>query len=109
VKPLLLGFTKGLTCSLCSIISLLTPVRSEGFHASTSLFLSRKESNLVSSLDVKSWEIITVLSGTIMSNGTLLVSHSDSIGLLAELSSPSFLAMLLLPSAFSSYRQFTFL
>jgi hypothetical protein len=54
----------------------------------TSLFLSRKEINSISSLDVKSWEIITVLSGTLGSNGILLVSHFSSIGLLAELPSP---------------------
>jgi hypothetical protein len=75
----------------------------------TSLFLFRKESNSVSSLDVKSWEISTVLSSTLRSNGTLLVLYSSSIGLLAELPLPSFLATLLLPSAFSSCRQFTFL
>jgi hypothetical protein len=85
-------------------MSLLTPVRSEVFHPNTSLFLSMKESNSVSSLDVKSWEIVTVLSGTLRSNGTLLVSHSGFIGLLVGLPSPSFLVMLLLPSAFSSYR-----
>jgi hypothetical protein len=90
-------------------MSLLTPVRSEVFYANKSLFLSRKDSNSVSSLDVKSWEIITVLSSTLGSNGTLLVSHSSSIGLLAELPSPSFLVVLLLPSAFSTYIQFTFL
>jgi hypothetical protein len=50
------------------------------FHANTSLFLSRKESNLVSLLDAKSWEIITALFGTLGSNGTLLVSHSSCIG-----------------------------
>jgi hypothetical protein len=90
-------------------MSLLTPVRLEVFHVNTSLFLFRKDINSVSSLDVKSWEIFTVLSGTLGSNGTLLVSYSSSIGMLAELPSPSFVAMLLLPSTFSSYRQFTFL
>jgi hypothetical protein len=46
----------------------------------TSLFLSRNESNSVSSSVVKSWEMITTLSGTLESSGTLLVSHSGSIG-----------------------------
>jgi hypothetical protein len=59
---------------------------------------------LDSSLDAKSWEIIIVLSSTLESNGSLLVSHSGSIGLLAELPSPSFVAVLLLPYAFSSYK-----
>jgi hypothetical protein len=85
-------------------MSLLTPVRSEVFHTNTSLFLSRKENNSVSSLDVKSLEIITVLSSTLGSNETILVAHSGSIGLLTELPSPSLLVMLLLLSAFSSYR-----
>jgi hypothetical protein len=68
------------------------------------LFLSRNKSKVASSLDVKSWDIIIVLSGTLGSSGTLLVSHSDSIGLLAKLPSFSFLAMLLQPYALSSCR-----
>jgi hypothetical protein len=75
----------------------------------TSLFLSRNESNSTSSPDVKSWDIITVLSSTLGSSGTLLVSHSASIGLLAKLPSFSFLVMLLQPYAFSFCRQFTFM
>jgi hypothetical protein len=63
-------------------MSLLTPMRLEVCHAKTSLFLSRNESNSVSSFDVKFWEIITILSGTLGSNGPLLVSHSGSIGML---------------------------
>jgi hypothetical protein len=90
-----LGLVEGLTCNLCSIISMLTHVRSKVLHANTSLFLSKNESNYASSLDVKSWDIITVLSGTLGSSGTLLVSHSGSIGLLAKLPSFSFLVMLL--------------
>jgi hypothetical protein len=96
----LLGFAEGLTCSFCSIMSLLTTIRSEVLHANTSLFLSRNDNNSVSSFDVKSWDIITVLSGTLESSGILLVSHSGSIDLLAELSSFSFLVLMLLFSAF---------
>jgi hypothetical protein len=72
----------------------------------TSLFLSRNESNSVSSFDVKSWEISAVLSNTLGSSGTCLVLHYDSIGLLAELPSFSFLAMLIHLSTFSSCKQF---
>jgi hypothetical protein len=75
----------------------------------TSLFLSRNESNSVSSFDVKSWEIITVLSDTLGSSGTLLVSHSGSIGLLTRLPSLSPLVVLLQFSAFLSCKQFMFL
>jgi hypothetical protein len=70
----------------------------------TSLFLSKNESNSTSLLDVKSWDIIMVLSGALGSSGTLLVLHSGSIGLLAKLPSFSFLVMLLQPCALSSYR-----
>jgi hypothetical protein len=105
----LLGFVEGLTCSLCSIMSLFTPIKSEIHHAKTSLFLSRNESNSISLFDVKSWEIIIVLSSTIGSNGTLLVSHSGSIGLLAGLPSLSLLVAVLQLSAFLSCKQFTFL
>jgi hypothetical protein len=67
---------------------LLTPVRSEVCHAKTSLFLSRNESNLVSSSRDRSWEIITIIYGTLGSKGTLLVSHSGSMaGLLTMLAS----------------------
>jgi hypothetical protein len=90
-----LGLAEGLTCNLCSIISLLTPIRSEFLHENTLLFLSRNESNSASSLDVKSRDIITVLFGTLGSSRTLLVSHFGSISLLAKLPSFSFLVMLL--------------
>jgi hypothetical protein len=49
-----LGFVEGLTWSLCSIILLLTHVRSEVFHVKTSLFLFKNESSSVSSSDVRS-------------------------------------------------------
>jgi hypothetical protein len=38
-------FLEGLTWSLCSIMLLLTPVRSEVFHAKTSMLLSRNDGN----------------------------------------------------------------
>jgi hypothetical protein len=85
-----LGFVEGLTYNLCSIMSLLTPIRSEVLHVNTSLFLYKNESNSVSSSAVQSWEIVTTLSGTLGSSGILLVSHSSSIGLLAEMPSFSF-------------------
>jgi hypothetical protein len=76
------GFVEGLMWRLCSIILLLTPMRSEDFQEKTSLFLSKNESNFVSSSDVRSWTIIIVLSGTLRSKGTLFVSHSGSITIL---------------------------
>jgi hypothetical protein len=85
VKLFLFSFAEGLTWSLCSIILLLTPMRSEVCLAKISLFLSRNESSLVSSFGDKSWEIIIVLSGTLGPSGTLLVSHFGTIaGLLMK-------------------------
>jgi hypothetical protein len=49
-----LGLAVGLTWSLCSIMSLLTPVRSEVCHAKTSLFLSKNESESAFSFDERS-------------------------------------------------------
>jgi hypothetical protein len=48
-----LGLMKGLTWSLCSIILLLTPMRSEVLHVKMLLFLSRNDSSYVSSSDVR--------------------------------------------------------
>jgi hypothetical protein len=75
-------------------------MRSDVHHAKTSLFLSSNGSNLVSSFDVRSWEIMTVLSGTLGSNGTLFVSHSSLIGLLVKLSSLLLLGVLVQFSVF---------
>jgi hypothetical protein len=80
------GLPEGFT-SLCSFISLLTPMRLEVFHVKTSLLLSKNKSNSASLLANKSWEISTTLSDSLGSNGTHLVSHSCSIGLLVKLSS----------------------
>jgi hypothetical protein len=104
-----LGLAEGLTFNLCSIISLLTPVRSEVLHAKTSLFLSKNESSSFSSPSVKSWDIVTVLSGTLGSSGIVLISHYGSIGLLLKLPLFCLPVMLVLSSVFSSCRQFTFL
>jgi hypothetical protein len=91
-------------------MSLLKPIRSEVCHAKTSLLLSSNESSSFSSLDDRSCEIITALSGTLGSNGTLLVSHSGSIvGLLAKLTPLLVAVASLQPYAFSSCKQFTFL
>jgi hypothetical protein len=76
-------------------MSLLTPIRSEVLQANTSLFLSRNESNSASSLDVRSWDISTALSGTLGSSGTLLVLHSGSTDPFATLPLFSLLVMLL--------------
>jgi hypothetical protein len=89
---------------------LLTSIRSEVFHANTSLFLSRNERSFVSSLGDKSCEIITVLSGTLGSSRTLLISHYGLIaGLSVKLSLLLFALESLVLSDFSSCRQITFL
>jgi hypothetical protein len=49
-----LGLAVGLTWILCSIMSLLTPMRSEVCHAKTLLFLSKNESTSASSFDERS-------------------------------------------------------
>jgi hypothetical protein len=85
-------------------------MRSEVCHAKTSLFLSRNESNLVSSLGDISWEIITILSGTLGSSRTLSVSHYGSIASLSvKISVLLFALASLALSDFSSCMQFTFL
>jgi hypothetical protein len=57
-----LGFTFGLTCSLCLITSLLTPIKSEVDQAKTSLFLSRNCRGSASSSGLISAPIHTILS-----------------------------------------------
>jgi hypothetical protein len=99
-----LGIVKGLTYNLCSIISLLTPIRSEVLHVNMSLFLSRSEISCASSLGAKSLDIITVFSGTLKSSETILVSHSGSIVLPTKVPLLSFVAMLLQFSDFLSYK-----
>jgi hypothetical protein len=104
-----LGLAEGLTSNLCSIISLVTPMRSEVLHAKTLMFLSKNESSSFSSPGVKCWDIVTVLSGTLGSSGTILISHSGSIGLLLKLPLFCLPVMLALSSVFPSCRKFTFL
>jgi hypothetical protein len=76
------------------------PHKIRGSPCKRIVVLSRNNNNSVSSFDVRSWDMITVLSGTLGSSETLLVSHSGSIDLLAELSWFSFSALLLLFSVF---------
>jgi hypothetical protein len=64
------GLALGLTCSQCSMTSLLTPTQSKVDHANTSLFLSRKPSSFTCSSWLASEPTHTVLSGTLRSNGT---------------------------------------
>jgi hypothetical protein len=71
--------------------------------------LSRNESNSASSLANKSWEIITSLSGTLGSKGTILVSHSSSISLLTKVPLFFVLTSPLPLYTFLSCIQFTFL
>jgi hypothetical protein len=71
-----LGFAIAFTCSLCSVMSLLTPIRSEVDHAKASLFLSRKANNSAYSLRVILVSRQTALSGTLGSNATFLMSPS---------------------------------
>jgi hypothetical protein len=77
-----LGFAVGLTCTLCSIMSLLTPIRSEVAHAKASLFLSRKANNSTFSSAAISVPRQIVLSGTLGSRGIFLVSPSASMACL---------------------------
>jgi hypothetical protein len=71
-----LGFEFGFTCSVCSIISLLTPMRSEVDHTMMPLFLSRKANSSACSSALVSVLRQTTLSGTLRSNATFLKSSS---------------------------------
>jgi hypothetical protein len=89
---------------------LLTSMRSKVFHTKTSMFLSKNNSNSVSSSSERSWEIITTLSGTLGYRGTLFVSYSGSmIGLFMVLASFLTVFVSCWPSASSSCSQLTFL
>jgi hypothetical protein len=68
-----------LTCSQCSMMSLLTPTKSKVDHANTLLFLSRKLSSFICSSWLASAPMHTILSGTLGSNGTFLDSPSTSM------------------------------
>jgi hypothetical protein len=71
-----LGLAFGLTCSWCSMTSLLTPTRSKVNHANTSLFLSRKLRIFACSCLLALVPMYTVLSGTLGSSGTFWNSPS---------------------------------
>jgi hypothetical protein len=60
-----LGFTCGITYSLCSITSLLTPTKSEVDQAKTSLFLSRNCRSSTCSSGLISAPMQAVLFGTL--------------------------------------------
>jgi hypothetical protein len=77
-----LGFAFGLTYNLCSITSLLTPIKSEGDQAKTSLFWSKNCSNSTCSSGLISALINTILFGTLGSSASLVKSTSASIGFL---------------------------
>jgi hypothetical protein len=77
-----LGFACRLTCSLCSITSLLPPTKSELDQAETSLFLSRNYRSSICTSGLISAPIQTFLSGTLGSSATLLKSPSASIAFL---------------------------
>jgi hypothetical protein len=77
-----LGFACGLTCSLCSVTSLLTPTKSKVDRAKTLLFLSRNCMSFACSFGLISVPMQTVLSGTLGSSATLLKSPSASIAFL---------------------------
>jgi hypothetical protein len=77
-----LGFACGLTCSLCSVTSLLTPTKSKVDQAKTLLFLSRNCMSFACSSRLISVPMQTVLSGTLGSSATLLKSPSASIAFL---------------------------
>jgi hypothetical protein len=74
-----LGFTFGLTCSLCSITYLLTPIKSEVDQAKTTLFLSRNYRSFACSSGLISAPMHMVMSGTLGSSATLVKSPSHSI------------------------------
>jgi hypothetical protein len=73
------GLALGLTCSRCSMTSLLTATKSKVDHANTSLFLSRKLNSFGYSSWLASAPMHTVLSGTLGSNGTFLNTPSASM------------------------------
>jgi hypothetical protein len=77
-----------LTCSLCLITSLPTPIKLEVDQPKTSIFLSRNCRSSACSSELISAPIHTVLSGTLGSSATLVKSPSASIAFLnsAEIS-----------------------
>jgi hypothetical protein len=68
-----------MTCSRCSIMSLLTPTKSRVDHENTTLFLSRKPSSFAYSSWLASAPMHMVLFRTLGSNSTFLNSTTVSI------------------------------
>jgi hypothetical protein len=79
------GFACGLTCSLYSITSLLSPTKLEVDQAKTLMFLSRNCRSSACSSGLILVPIQTVLSGTLESSATLLKSPSALIDFLIML------------------------
>jgi hypothetical protein len=77
-----LGFAFGLTCSLCSITCLLTPIKSEVDQAKTLMFLFGNCQSFACSFGFISAPMHTVLSGTLELSATLVKSPSTSIAFL---------------------------
>jgi hypothetical protein len=77
-----LGFVFRLTCSLCSITSLLTPTKSEVDQAKTSMFLSRNYRSFTCFSGHILAPMHTVLSCTLGSSATLVKSPSALIAFL---------------------------
>jgi hypothetical protein len=77
-----LDFALGLTCSLCSITSLLTPIKLEVDQAKISLFFSRNYRSFACSSGLISALMHTVLFGTLGLCATLVKSPSASIAFL---------------------------
>jgi hypothetical protein len=72
----------GFTYNLCSMMSLLTPMRSKVDHAKMSLFLSRNANSSACSSGPVSVPRHTTLSGTLGSKGIFLNSTSASMAFL---------------------------
>jgi hypothetical protein len=77
-----LGFTFVLTCNLCSITSLLTPIKLKVDEAKISLFLSRNCNSSTCSCGLISALMHTVLSGTLGSSASMVKSPSALIAFL---------------------------
>jgi hypothetical protein len=77
-----LGLTCELTCSLCSISSMLSPTRSEVHHAKTSLFLSRNCKSCAYSCGLMCLLMHMALFGTLGLSATFLKSFLVSIAFL---------------------------
>jgi hypothetical protein len=84
-RHLMKSVFSGLTCSLCLMISLLTPIRSEVDHANASLFLSRNANSSDCSSRLISMPRQTSLSHTLRSGATFLKSPSALMDFLKSL------------------------